>query len=279
MAESTPARPANPSLRERVSALRNLPPFLREIWATSRALTLTSLGLRLVRALVPIATLYVGKLIIDEAVHLVGQGLGFDTLRDAWRSGALDHLVLLIVVEFGLAILSDLLARMVSYADAVLSEMFTNATSVRLMEHAATLDLEDFEDPELQDRLDRARRQTMGRMNLLSQLFGQAQDAVTVVSFAAGLLVYAPWLMVLLAIALVPAFVGESHFNALNYSLNFQWTPERRQLEYLRQMGASVETAKEVKIFNLHRFFIARYRVLAQQFLVANRNLARRHAM
>lgn len=273
-----PAATSNPSLRERVGALRNLPPFLREIWATSRALTLTSLGLRLVRALLPIATLYVGKLIIDECVRLVGAGLGFDTFPEAWRGGALDTLVFLLLVEFALAILSDLLGRMVGYADAVLSEMFTNATAVRLMEHAATLDLEDFEDPELQDRLDRARRQTMGRMNLLSQLFGQAQDVVTVVTFAAGLLVYAPWLILLLAVALVPAFVGESHFNALNYSLNFQWTPERRQLEYLRQMGASVETAKEVKIFDLHRYFIARYRTLSKKFLDANRSLARRRA-
>lgn len=276
MAEPQPS--TNPSLRERVGALRNLPPFLREIWATSPGLTITSLGLRVVRALLPIATLYVGKLIIDECVRLVGAGLGFDTFPEAWRGGALDTLVFWVLVEFALAILSDLLGRMVGYADAVLSEMFTNATSVRLMEHAATLDLEDFEDPDLQDRLDRARRQTMGRMNLLSQLFGQAQDAITVVAFAAGLLVYAPWLILLLAVALVPAFIGESHFNALNYSLNFQWTPERRQLEYLRQMGASVETAKEVKIFDLHRYFIARYRTLSKQFLEANRSLARRRA-
>ena len=143
------------------------------------------------------------------------------------------------------------------------------------MEHAATLDLEDFEDADLQDKLDRARRQTMGRMGLLGQLFGQAQDAITVVSFAIGLLAYAPWLMVLLAVALIPAFVGESHFNALNYSLNFQWTPERRQLEYLRQIGASVETAKEVKIFNLNRFFIERFRTLSQKFYEANAQAGR----
>ena len=274
-----PAARRNPSLRERVSALRNLPPFLREIWGTSKTLTLASLALRLVRALLPIVTLYIGKLIIDEAVRLVGQGTGFDDLGDAWRSGLLNPLLWLLGIELGLAILSDLLGRLVSYADGLLSELFTNATSVRLMEHAATLDLEDFEDPELQDKLDRARRQTMGRMGLLSQLFGQAQDAVTVVSFAAGLLVYAPWLMLLLAIALIPAFIGEAHFNALNYSLNFQWTPERRQLEYLRQTGASVETAKEVKIFDLHRFFIARYRELSDKFFQANRRLARRRAV
>ncbi|HRN62995.1 MAG TPA: ABC transporter ATP-binding protein, partial [Luteimonas sp.] len=150
--------------------------------------------------------------------------------------------------------------------------------SVRLMEHAATLDLEDFEDPDLQDKLDRARRQTMGRMGLMGQLFGQMQDAITVVSFAIGLLVYAPWLIVLLAVALIPAFIGEAHFNALGYSLNFQWTPERRQLEYVRQTGASVETAKEVKIFNLHHFLVERYRTLAQKFYLANRALARKRA-
>ena len=269
---------SRPSLRERFDAMRNLPPFLRQIWATSPSLTLASLGLRLVRAFLPILTLYVGKLIIDEAIRLVGLGLGFDSLGEAWRSGLLDHLLWLLALEVALAILSDLLGRVVSYAESLLSELFTNATSIRLMEHAATLDLEDFEDPDLQDKLDRARRQTMGRMSLMGQLFGQVQDAITVISFAVGLLVYAPWLIVLLAVALIPAFVGESHFNALGYSLNFQWTPERRQLEYMRQTGASVETAKEVKIFNLHRFLVDRYRTLAQKFFVANRSLARKRA-
>ncbi len=269
---------ANLSMRQRFNAMRNLPPFLRQIWETSRWLTAASLGLRLVRALLPIVMLYIGKLIIDEAVRLVAVGVAPNSFGEAWRSGVLDHLMWLLALEFALAILSDLLGRLVSYADTLLSELFTNATSIRLMEHAATLDLEDFEDPDLQDRLDRARRQTMGRANLMSMLFGQAQDAITVIGFAAGLLIYAPWLILLLVVALVPAFVGEAHFNAMGYSLNFQWTPERRQLEYVRQTGASLESAKEVKIFNLHHFLISRYRVLADKFFRANRTLARKRA-
>ncbi|GAB3045099.1 ABC transporter ATP-binding protein [Stenotrophomonas tumulicola] len=258
--------------------MRNLPPFLRLVWQTSPALAMASLGLRVIRALLPVAMLYVGKLIIDAAVQLSQHDAGFPPFGDALASGRLNPLLVLLALEFGLAIASDLLGRIVSYADSLLSELFNNATSVRLMEHAASLDLEDFEDPELQDKLDRARRQTMGRMNLMSQLFGQVQDAITVASLAVGLLIYAPWLIVLLALALVPAFIGESHFNAAGYSLNFQWTPERRQLDYLRQVGASVETAKEVKIFNLHRFLIERYRLLAERFFHANRALARKRA-
>ena len=164
-------------------------------------------------------------------------------------------------------------------ADSLLSERFTNATSVRLMEHAATLDLEDFEDSEMQDRLDRARRQASGRLTLLTQLFGQAQDIITIASFSAGLIAYAPGLIGLLLVGLVPAFLGEVHFSARSYSLDFGRTPERRELDYVRQTGASVETAKEVKIFGLNAFLIERYKALSEGFYQANRSLARRRAL
>ena len=150
------------SLRERVGALRNLPPFLRQIWATSPRLAVASLSLRVVRALLPIATLYIGKLIIDEAVRLAGHPpAGVHTISEWYYSGALRPLLSLLALEFGLAVLDDVLGRIVSLVDSLLSELLTNATSIALMEHAATLDLEDFEDSELQDKLDRARRQTM----------------------------------------------------------------------------------------------------------------------
>ena len=154
----------------------------------------------------------------------------------------------------------------------------TNSSSIRLMEHAATLDLEDFENAEFQDQLERARRQTSGRMTLMGQMLSQAQDLVTVASFAAGLVIYAPWLIALLLLALVPAFLGEAHFNAQSYSLDFGRTPERREMDYVRQTAASNETAKEVKIFDLHGFLIERYVKLATAFYAANRRLALRRA-
>jgi ATP-binding cassette, subfamily B, bacterial len=273
-----PTPPNARSLKERVSALKNLPAFLKLVWRTSPLLTSSSLALRVVRALVPIVTLYIGKLIIDEVVLLVQRPTHPATLQEWWRSGLLDWLTFLLFAEFALAVLADVLGRVVSLIDSLLGERVSNDSSVRLMEHAATLDLEDFEDAEFQDKLERARRQTSGRMALMGQLFGQAQDILTVVSFAAGLVVYAPWLIVLLFIALVPAFLGEAHFNAQGYALAYFRTPERRELDYIRQTAASVETAKEVKIFGLNGFLIDRYRRLAGDLYAANRKLALRRA-
>ena len=224
-------------------------------------------AIRLVRAVLPVLMLYVAKLIIDEVVALA-QSPG----------RALDHVAVLIGLEFGLTITSDILTRLVGLVDTLLSERVGNATSLKLMAHAATLDLEDFEDSELQDRLERARRQASGRMTLMGQVFNQVQDIVTIASFAAGLLVYAPWLMLLLLVALVPAFLGEAHFNSQSYWLNYHRAPERRELDYVRQTAASVETAKEVKIFGLNAFLIERYRQLAESFFQANRKLAVRRA-
>jgi ATP-binding cassette, subfamily B, bacterial len=258
--------------------LRNLPPFLALVWQTSPTLASGTLVLRIVRAVLPVATLYVGKLIIDEVVSLVSVANAPATLAAWIDSGLLDPLIWLVIAELVLAIVFDLLGRAVSLLDSLLAEQFSNITSVRLMEHAATLDLEDFEDSELQDRLDRARRQTSGRMTLMSQLFSQVQDVVTIITFAAGLAAFAPWLIPLLVLALVPAFVGEAHFNAQSYALTYSRTPDQRELDYVRQTGASVETAKEVKIFGLNAFLIDRYRELAARFYRANRQLAMRRA-
>ena len=254
--------------RERLGAMSNVPQFLAAIWRTSRTLTVLDLGLRLVRALLPVATLFVGKLIIDEVTRLIRGG--------ALSGGVLDyeHLWWLLGIEFALAVGADLLGRVVSLVDSLLSELYANRTSIELMQHAASLDLEDFEDADLQDRLDRARRQVAGRSGMLSQLFGQAQDIVTMASFAIGLAVYTPWLILLLLVALVPAFLGEIHFNARSYAVNYEWTPERRELDYLRMVGASASTAKEVKSFGLNPFLIERFATLSRAMYAANRRIA-----
>ena len=270
--------PPTRSFRERVGAIRNIPPFLSLIWATSRPLTIWTVLLRLIRAVLPVLTLYIGKLIIDEVMARVAHGGAPATVSGWLTAVASQRLLMLLGAECALAVSSDLIGRLVSLFDSLLSEQFSNITSIRLMEHAATLDLEDFEDSEQQDKLERARRQASTRMTLMNQLFGQAQDVITIISFGVGLVAYAPWLIVLLFVALIPAFLGEAYFNERSYSLAFSRTADRRELDYIRQTGASVETAKEVKIFGLNSFLIDRYRRLATDFYQANRVLAIRRA-
>lgn len=252
------------SWRERFAALGNLPAFFRLVWEVSPGLFLGNAALRLIRAAIPAATLYIGKLLIDEVVRLSQPG-GPDDLSYLWT---------LVGLEFGLAIGSTALARAVSLMDGLLGDLFANRTSVRLMEHAATLDLEQFEDATFYDKLERARRQTTGRTVLLSGVFGQVQELISVGFLTAGLAVYNPWLILLILVAVTPSFIGDNYFNQRSYSLSRSWTPERRELDYLRYVGASDETAKEVKIFGLSGFLIDRFRSLSMEYFRKNRDLA-----
>jgi ATP-binding cassette subfamily B protein len=253
----------DPTLKDRFSALKNLPRFFKLVWQTSPFLTVSTGIIRLLRSAIPVSMLYVGKLIIDGVIHLSGANGTSHTYL--WQ---------LVAIEFGLAILSDALGRVTTLIDSLLGDLFANHTSVKIMEHAATLDLEQFEDSLFYDKLERARQQTVGRTVLLSQVMSQVQDMITMCFLAAGLVVFNPWLILLLFIAVLPAFIGESYFNDKNYSLSRRQTPERRELDYIRYIGASDETAKEVKLFNLSGFLIDRFRHLSNKFYLDNKKLA-----
>src|SRR5690606_33214250 len=108
--------------------------------------------------------------------------------------------------------------------------------------------------------------------------FGQGQAIITAVSLAAGLLIYAPFLIVLMIVSLVPAVWGEMRFNRLAYWISHNRSPERRQLEYLRQIGASADSAKEVKLFGLGHFLSSRFETLSRQILKENTDLSIRRA-
>lgn len=258
-----------PSWRERVAALRYVPPLLRMVYGTHRGYTVAIVALRVARALVPLALLWVGKLIIEAVELYYRDGQSVD-----WQ-----HLAILVVIELGIAVSGEALARTSSLLESLLGDLFSNAISVRLMRHASTLDVAQFEDAETYDHLERARRQTVGRIGLLAQLLGTLQDTITLASLAAALVLYVPWLLVLLAVAVFPAFLGETHFAALGYSLLFQWTPERRKLDYLRFTAASDASAKEIRLFGLSPFLVNRYAQLADEFYEANKRLSRRRAL
>jgi len=256
-----------PTWSERLAALKHVPPLIRLVFQTHRGYTAAILALRVIRSFIPVAVLWIGKLIIDGVIAGMAAAHAGRT-PDWW------HLATLVGLELGIAVVGEGLARLSSLLESLLGDLFANRLSVRLMEHAATLDLAQFEDAEIYDHLERARRQTTGRIGLFTLLLGTAQDLITLASLASVLLVQLPWLLLLLTIAVLPAFLGEAHFASLGYSLLFSWTPERRLLDYLRYMGASDESAKEVKLFGLSKFLVGRYADLSDKFYQENKKLA-----
>ena len=259
--------------KERLGALNNLPEFFSLIWSCDCWLAVLNILLRVIRASLPLMMLYVGKLIIDEIVRI-----SVSASSPAVENQEMSILMTLILVELGLAVLSDLLVRGIALVDSLLGDLVSHEISLRLMKQSARLDLECFEDAEFYDKLERARRQASSRILLMSQALTQLQDAITVFFLAAALITFNPWLLLLLAITLIPAFLGETRFNSQSYSLMYGWTQERRELDYLRFAGASEETAKEVKIFGLSDFFGSRYQKLAGEYYHANKNLSVRRA-
>jgi ATP-binding cassette, subfamily B, bacterial len=256
-----------PTLKEKFAALGNLPRFFKLVWETNHWYAILDILLRLMRSAIPVSILYIGKLIIDQVI-----------LLSRTHSTDLSVLWKLVLAEFALAIISDALARATALVDSLLGDLFSNYTSVKIMEHAATLDLDQFEDSEFYDKLERARQQTIGRTILLSQLLSQVQDIITMAFLLVGLMAFNAWLILLLLVAIVPAFLGESYFNDKSYALTRGQTPERRELDYMRYLGASDETAKEVKLFNLSGFLIDRFKMLSNKFYDDNKKLSVKRA-
>jgi ATP-binding cassette subfamily B protein len=272
--EPTVAKPQQPSRgfrrnsnftwQHKFAALRAVPQFLRMAWAAHHGYMAATVALRLLRAVVPIAILWVGKLIIDAVVTA--------------RSGRpnISRLWMLVGIELAIFAVGEVLDKASTAIEALFSELCSNHLSERLMSHAALLDLRHFEDPAFYDRLERAQRQTTGRIGLLTQLLSVTQDSITLISLTAAVFIYSPLLLALLVVAVIPGFWSETHFSGLEYSLFYRMTPERRQLDYLRSLSAGDETAKEVQLFGLSAWLVGRYRNLAHRLHLANRGLALR---
>jgi ATP-binding cassette subfamily B protein len=251
--------------RERLAALRNVPPVLRIVWQSGPLVVSLGLVFRLISSLIPLAALWITKLIIDGIVYAVSSHQPVKPLL--WW---------LVAAEFAIAIFGSILGRTIDYLDALLADKYTRHISIQVMKHAAELDLMAYEDPVFYDRLERARVQATDRLGMIQSIGRLVQQVITAASLSVSILLFSPWLLLLLIAGIVPAFLGESHFAFLGYAKNFRQTPVRRELDYLRVLGGSREAAKELKLFGLKDFLIGRFTRLSDQIYRENVDLARR---
>lgn len=255
------------NFRESFASLKFVPRFFREIRKVNPLLFYWNLLCRIINAVLPVFMLWVGKLIIDEVV-----------LQIAAEEKDLERLWILVAVEFGLAILSDLLSRGISLSDALLGDQYSINTSVKIIKKTSELNLDQLEDSEFYDKLERARQQTTGRVGLMSNILTQGEDVIVIISLLAGVVAFEPWLIILLVVSIIPTIINEIKFSGTSYSLARSWTQERRELDYLRYAGASDVTAKEVKLFGLSDYLALRFQNLSNKYYTQSKDLAKQRA-
>jgi ATP-binding cassette, subfamily B, bacterial len=253
------------SWRERLEALRNVPPVLKIVWDSGRLVVALGLIFRIIGALLPLALLWITQLIIDA----MNQSL---QTHQPIRHG----FWWLVVAEFGVAVFLSIFNRILDYLDSLLADKYMRHVSIEVMKHASNLDLIAYEDPVYYDRLERARVQATDRLGMIQSIGRLVQQTSTAISMSIAIIAFSPWLILLLIAGVVPAFLGESHFAFLGYAKNFRQTPIKRQLDYLRVVGGSKEAAKELKLFGLKDFFTGRFTKLSNQIYGEDVALARR---
>jgi ATP-binding cassette subfamily B protein len=249
----------------RIKALKNLPSLFRMVWAAAPIVVTSSIVCRLLAAMVPLAMLVITRLIIDSIYRL--------TSHHTPLPGAFWWMVAL---EFALASLAMITARLIDFCDSTLADKFTCYINARIMEHASSLDLMSYEDPRFYDKLERARVQGTDRIGMIQATGRLVQEFITTVSLAAGIFVFSPWILFTLILCTLPTFLSETHFAFLGYALNSQQTPARREMEYFRVLGGSKESAKELRLFGLGAFLVDRYRALSNELRYQTFALARR---
>jgi len=252
-------------LGERLAALRNVPAVLAFVWESGRIVVMLGLAARVVAAFLPPALFWVSKLIIDDIFHILTTHRPADA-RLWW----------LVAAEFALAIMAGLITRLIDYLDLLLAGRYTHYVSVRVMEHASSLDLLAYEDPVFYDRMERARVQATDRLYMIQAIGRLIQQVVTTITLSVTIMVFSPWLLLLLVAGVIPAFLGEMHFAFLGYAKNFRQTPVKRQLDYLRLLGGSKEAAKELRLFGLREFLIKRFDGLSRRVYEEDVALGRR---
>lgn len=249
------------------NALSFIPRFFKEIWNINKGLFIISAICRLIAALLPVVILWIGKEIVDEILLQIE--LSNPDYTQLWTY---------VAVEFGLIILSELFGRAISLTDGLLGDEYNIATSVKIIKKTNQINISQLEDPDYYDKLERARTQTTGRVGLLSNVLAQAQSIITITSLIVGLIYFEPLLIILLVLSIIPAFINEIKFSQQQYSLARSWTSERRELDYLRFIGANNKTAKEIKLFGLTDFVVNRFKNLSNSYYLLNRKLSIRRA-
>ncbi len=246
------------------------PQAVRFVWRTNRWATV-GLGLLTVGgALLPATQAWVGKLIVDGVVASIQSAQDAEQVRKVF---------IYLVLELVLFLLSAAFNHGRRLIQQLIQLQLANRIRGEIIGKALTLDLAYFEDSDFYDRLQNARREGGYKpVELINDTFLIIQNMLTLISFALLMLRFRPWLVIILLITSIPAFIAETRYSERGFRLLTRRAPETRQVNYLSRLLTEDTAAKEIKLFNLGGTLLKRYTTLFDKFFEEDKSLALRRA-
>jgi ATP-binding cassette subfamily B protein len=247
------------------------PQAIRFVWRSNHWGILGLAVLTLAGALLPAAQAWVGKLIVDGVVAAIQHGQEHEQAKSVFYY---------LVVELVLILLSTGVIQARRLIQQLTQLKLANQIRGDIIGKALTLDLAFFEHPEYYDKLQNARREGGYKpVELINDTFQIVQNAITLASFAVLLLRFSPWLVAILVLTSIPAFIAETRFSGQGFRLLSRRAPESRQINYLSRLLTEDSSAKEIKLFNLGGTLLTRYMTLFEKFFREDKALACRRAI
>ena len=252
------------------ASFAHTPQALKLVWQANPVATVGLALLTLAGALLPATQAWVGKLIVDGVVASIQGG------HDAEQVSSVFYYLVLELILF-------LLSAAINHSRRLIQQLIqlqlANRIRAEIIGKALTLDMAFFEHPDFYDRLQNARRESGYKpVELINDTFQIVQNVITMISFAALMLRFSPWLVLILLATSIPAFIAETRFSEQGFRLLTRRAPETRQINYLARLLTEDSAAKEIKLFNLGDKLLERYTKLFAKFFAEDRSLAVRRA-
>lgn len=256
-----------PGLRRLFGAGAYFSHALGLVWQTNRRLTLFLAFASIAAGVLPVGVAWVGKLVIDRVIHA------------ASGQSADERHAVFVLLGIELALIAALLAayRALSVFEALLRVQLAQRVKELVLDKALTLELSDFENPELYDQLTRVRREAASRpLSLVRSAMQSAQETLTLAGYAILLFQFSPWILLVLLAAALPGVIAEVKFNADSFRLFRTQTSEARRQDYLETLLSREDHVKEVRLYGLGGVLRKRHRDIFERLYGEDRRLVLR---
>lgn len=244
---------------------------IRLVFVHVPGLTTINVLLVVVQGLLPLAALYVMKLIIDAVTSGVSATDG---------ETAAPSILLLVAVAAAIALLTAICRALSSYTAEAQSLELTDIITDQVHAHSVRLDLAYYEEPAYWDSLHRAQTEGPYRVGkIVDDLVQVGQNGLSIAAVGGFILSFSPLVGLVLIGAALPAAFAQVWFSRRLYDLRLEQTEVERKSWYYHQMITDANHAPEVRQFGLGPLFRERYRSLRESLRTATLAVSRSRAI